>query len=151
MIDCIPIHSGQIWGEESPLIPERKYDLVLVDYSTALMLGKCPKLVLRFRVMEFGDYFGVVLSKYYGIKKLVGKPGKYGGFQVGRKSKFLREYLTLFPGQPVKRTDRISMSRFQGVIIRGEVKTVTRGFDQRKIPKPLQYSVVGELLKIKEL
>ena len=115
------------------------------------MLGKNPKLVLRFKVTEYGDYHGANLSIYYGVKRFIGKPGKSGGFQVGRKSKFLREFLTLFPDQPVKRIDRIPMSRFQGVIIIGQVKTVIRGFDQRKIPEPLQYSVVEQLLKLKKI
>jgi len=151
MSDCIPIHSGQIWGDELSLIPEKNYEFVFFDYSTKLMLGKNPKLVLRFKIMDFGDYFELILSKYYGVRKLVGKPGKYGGFLVGRKSKFLREFLTLFPDQSVKRLDRIPMSRFQGVIIKGKVKTVVKGFDQRKIPEPLQYSVIEDLLKTKTI
>ena len=151
MNDCIPIHSGQIWGEELPLIPAKKYEFGLIDYATKLMLGKNPKLVLRFKVLDYGDQFGVILSKYYGVKKLAGKPGKYGGFIVGRKSNFLRDFLTLFPDQSVSRLDRIPMSRFQGVIITGQVRTVTKGSNQRRIPEPIQYSIIGDLLKIKTL
>jgi hypothetical protein len=145
------IHTGEIWGEELPLIPEKIYDLGYLDYSTSLMMGKNPKLVIRFQIVEQGDSFGVVLSKYYGVSKLKGKPKKYGIFQVGRKSNFLRDFLTLFPDQSVKRLDRIPMTRFQGVIIKGQVKTVSKGYNQRKIPEPLQYSVIGDLLKIKTL
>jgi hypothetical protein len=151
MSACIPIHSGQIWGQELPLIPEGIYDLSYCDYSTCLMLGKNPKVVINFQIMDFGDQFLKIIPKYYGVKKLSGKPRKNGGFMVGRKSKFLRDFLTLFPGQSVKRVDRIPMSRFQGVIIKGKVKTVVKGFDQRKIPEPLQYSVIEDLLKIKIL
>jgi len=151
MSDCIPIHSGQIWGEELPLIPEGTYDIGYQNFSTSLMLGKNPKLVINFQIMNFGDQFGQIIPKYYGVKKLVGKPKKNGGFMVGRKSKFLREFLTLFPDQSVKRLDRIPMSRFQGVIIKGKVKTVVKGFDQRKIPEALQYSVIEDLLKTKTI
>ena len=116
-----------------------------------LMMGKNPKLVINFQVMEYGDYFGLIIPKYYGVTRLTSKPKKSGGFQVGRKSKFLREFLTLFPDQSVKRLDRFPMSRFQGVMIKGRVKTVTKSFNQRKIPESLQYSVIEELLKIKNL
>ena len=145
------IFSGQIWGEELPLIPEKTYDLGFVSYSTYMMLGKSPKLIINFKIMEFGDYFGVTLSKYYGVQKLTSKPRKNGGFLVGRKSNFLRDFITLFPDQSVKRLDRIPMTRFQEHVIKGRVKTVSKGFNQRDIPKPLQYSVIGELLEVKHL
>ncbi len=151
MSDCIPIHSGQIWGEELPLIPEKLYDLGYVDFYTRMMMGKSPKLVIRFKILELGEHFGVVLSKYYGVNRLIGKPKKSGKYEVGRGSNFVRDFLTLFPDQPVKRFDQIPMSRFHGVIIKGTVRTVAKGYNQRLIPKPLQYSIIGDLLKIKTL
>ena len=151
MGECVPINSGQVWGEQLPLIPEKVYDFGYLGYSTALMLGRNPKLVIKFQVMEYGDYFGVQLSKYYGVKKLIGKVGKNGGFAVGRQSNLIREFITLFPDQSVKRLDRIPLSRFKSFIVKARVKTVTKGYNQRTIPKPLQYSVVGDLLKIKTI
>ena len=151
MTNTSSIHTGQIWGGELPLVPDGKYDLGFLDYFTALKYGRSPKLVVRFKIIEMGDYFDVELSKYYNVNRLIGKPGRHGDFQVGRMSKFLREYVTLFPDQPIERIDRIPMSRFQNVIVRGSVRTVFHGSDQRKIPKPLQYSVVGDLIKVKRL
>ena len=151
MGDCVPINSGQIWGEGLPLIPEKVYDLGFIDYSTMLMMGKSPKLVMRFNVVEQGEYFGIVLSKYYGLKKLTTKPKKSGGFYAGRLSDFLRDYFTFFPDQFISRVDRIPMTRFKNVIVQGRVKTVTKGYNQRNIPDQLQYSVIGELLYLKDI
>lgn len=151
MNNLASINTGEIWGEELPQIPEKVYDLGYVGFSTWMMMGKSPKLVIRFKIVELGEHFGLILSKYYGVKRLIGKPKKSGKYQVGRNSNFVRDYLTLFPDQPAKRLDQIPMSRFHNVIIRGSVRTVTKGYNQRLIPKPLQYSVIGELLKIKNI
>jgi len=33
----------------------------------------------------------------------------------------------------------------KGIDIRGQVKTVTKGDDQKEIPEPLQYSIIVEI------
>ena len=43
------------------------------------------------------------------------------------------------------------MSNFKKNIIVGKVKTVTTGYNQAKIHKQLQYSVISELIKINKL
>jgi hypothetical protein len=136
---------------KSPLVPDGRYDLGFIEFSTRLMNGRNPKLHLRFGITEIGDHFGVELTKYYGVNRAIGSIGINGGFQAGQKSNFLREFLTLFPDQQILRLDRIPMSCFKGVIVRGEVVSVTHGSDQRKIPKQLQYSVINRLIKVKRV
>jgi len=110
------------------------------------MFGRAQKLVLWFTIIEMGEYFDVAqLARYYNISRLIGRPQKYGRFKVGFNSGFLREYATLF-GIPL-RLDRIPMSRFENCIIRGKVRTVTSGHDQRDIPLGLQYSVITNLVE----
>jgi len=131
-----------------PLIKPGIYDLVLVDFRTAMMfMGKAPKLIMDFRIVTFGDAFEAVVSRYYNVLRVIGKPENQGRFKASKKGDFLREYMTLFTGI-VDRLDRIPMSNFENVIIEGKVKTVKRSRG-RDIPKELQYSKISELRRVK--
>ena len=87
------------------------------------------------------------LARYYDVTKILGKPAKEGRFKVGWKSDFIREYATLFG--LLGRLDRISMSKYKGKIIEGNVHVVERSQNHRKIHEDLQYSVVDQLLRVK--
>lgn len=131
-----------------PLVKPGVYDLAFVDFKTAIMFkGKAPKLIMNFRIITFGDYFETELSRYYNVKRIIGKPQRYGCFKCSKTGLFLREYMTLFTGR-VSRLDRIPMSHFENVIIEGIINTVTRS-QGRHIPKELQYSVITELRRLK--
>ena len=138
---------GGIEGDRPTLVLPRTYDLRYQYYETARMFGRAQKLILWFTIAEPGDDFDRPLPRYYNITRLIGKPQKNGQFKVGFNSDFLREYATLFglPG----RLDRIPMSRFDNCFVRAKVRTVTTGNAQQDIPKALQYSVVGEIMKLK--
>ena len=131
-----------------PLVKPGTYDLVLVDFKTAIMFaGKAPKLIMAFRIVSLGKYFETELSRYYNVKRIIGKPQLFGRFQCSKKGDFLREYMTLFTGK-ISRTDRVPMSYYENVIIEGKVDTVkvSRG---KGIPKELQYSVIRGLRRLK--
>lgn len=139
---------GRIDGEQRPLVKQQVYDLAFGYYETVKLFGgRSPKLVLWFRIVTPGEYFDVVLPRYYNVKRVIGTPAKNGDFKVGQNSGFLREYVTLF--HMPHRADRIPMSVFPKHLYKGKVKTVVRGFNQRKIPKQLQYSVISELIEVK--
>ena len=131
-----------------PLIKPGVYDLVFVDFKTAMMFkGKAPKLIMNFRIVSFGEYFETVLTRYYNVARVIGKAQRHGQFKASKKGDFLREYMTLFTGK-VSRLDRIPMSYFESVMIEGKVTTVRRSRG-RDIPKELQYSVINELRRVK--
>ena len=109
--------------------------------------GKAPKLIMNFRIVTFGDYFETELSRYYNVKRIIGKPQRFGCFKPSMKGAFLREYMTLFTGK-VNRLDRIPMSYFENAIIEGHVETVKRA-QGKNIPTELQYSVITELRRVK--
>lgn len=135
-------------GEAPPRIPDGLYQLRFLHWDTAIMFGKAAKIILTFKVIEPGQYFDVVtLPAYYNAKRLVGRPGRHGGFKVGWRSTFLRDYVRLFH-RDAKRLDRMPMSEFEKHIIVGKVKTVTMSSNQEKLPESLQYSVVEELVKV---
>tara|TARA_R110000782_G_scaffold24497_5_gene63806 strand:- start:224 stop:667 length:444 start_codon:yes stop_codon:yes gene_type:complete len=131
-----------------PLVKPGVYDLAFVDYRTAMMfMGKAPKLVMTFRIVTMGEFFEVELQRYYNVKRIYGKPQRYGRFKPSSRGAFLREYLTLFSGMG-SRIDRIPMSKFENALIEGKVETVTRS-QGKDIPKELQYSVIKELRSVK--
>jgi len=134
-----------IVDDELPLIPPGEYIFRFVGYLTWLMFGRSPKLVIEFAIADNEMYSGVILNKYYNVKKLKGRQGRNGNFVATQKSNFMRDFFRVCPAYPPKRLDRIPMSRLEGIDIKGQVKTVTKGHDQKEIPEPLQYSVISEI------
>ena len=110
------------------------------------MFGRQPKVVLRFRVITYGDEFGKEVRKYYNATKLIRPYGKNGRFKVGFSSDLLRDFSRLHG--KVSRLDRIPMTRFDDCIIAGEIATAMQGHDQQPIPADLQYSVVRKLIAV---
>jgi hypothetical protein len=141
---------ASIEGPELPLVKQGIYKFVFVSYETVRLFGgKSPKLILWFRIVSEGEHFGVTLPRYYNVKRIIGKPRKNGDFSIGRNSNFAREYAELF--SIPRRLDRMPMTIFKNKMIKGKSKTVTSGFNQKKIHKTLQYSVISELLEVHEL
>ncbi len=130
-----------------PLVKPGVYSFTFVDFKTALMFrGKAAKLVMTFRIVTMGEFFGTELNRYYNVKRLFGKPQRHGRFKPSSQGAFLREYMTLFTGK-VGRRDRIPMSNFENVLIEGKVETVNRA-QGKDIPDELQYSVIKELRRV---
>jgi hypothetical protein len=141
------IHSGTIVDDDLPLILPGEYTFLFRGHSTWVMFGRSPKLILKFSIIDDEMYSGVVLYKHYNVRKLKGRPGRNGNFISSRKSNFLRDLFRVCPAYPPKRFNRIPMSRLEGLPIQGKVKTVTKGFDQKDIPEPLQYSIITEIFR----
>lgn len=138
---------GPTFGVEPQTVVEPGvYRLAFVSNRTALLYQRAAKLALRFRIIDQGEHFEKELDRWYNVKRLIGKPGKGGRFQVGAHCDFLREYLSLFPDQ-MKRLDRMSFKPFRSVIITGRIDTVTHNKKQQPLPPPLQYSIIRELLE----
>ena len=131
-------------SDDSPLIPEGIYEMVYLYHTTWMFMGRQPKVVVYFAIMEPGEYFQVVLPVYYNAIKLIGKRGKNGGFKAAKKSNLVRDYCRVFPTQPLPRLDRIPLTKLESTVVRGAVDTVKKDFQQRDIPEVAQYSkVVG--------
>ena len=138
---------GIIHSDELPLVKPGMYNLCFIHVQTALMFGRAPKVVLWFKFLEAGLY-ETKIPRYYNALRLIGKPRKNGQFKVGRKSDLLREFCTVFPEYRPKRLDRIPLSMYEKVIVKGRVETVEINYKQQKIPEILQYSVVTELVEV---
>lgn len=137
----------EIEGGALPLVTPGEYQLRFDYWETAIMFGRAPKLILTFTIISMGEYFDCVqLMRFHNVRRLIGKSQKYGRFQVGPRSDFVREYARLFPS-PLKRLDRAPMSEFGKHIIVGRARTVRVGSNQEGLAEQVQYSVIGELLR----
>jgi hypothetical protein len=94
-------------------------------------------------VTDAGEFFGVRVSRYYNVRKLIGKPGRNGRFNAHWNCDLVREYSALISDP--KRTDRIYFDRLKPLILRGLVRTVSKTAKQQDWPEALRYSVVERL------
>ena len=132
------------FDDDLVLVPDGEYELAVVEWETKKIF-KSEKLYLKFRVVTPGEYFGRVIPMYFNVE-IVGKPSKNGHFKVRGKGDFARMFAEVFgwSGRP----DRLPMSRLENRVLVGAVRTVTKGRDQRDIPKPCRYSVVDRILRV---
>lgn len=132
--------------DRPPLIPPGEYLLKLDSWSTAMMWGRSPKLIMTFIVVSVGNYFGLKIQRYYNVDRLIGKPGKSGQFKLRWSSDAVREYATLIHAP--SRLDRVYLEHYSRLVIVGRVKTVEKTSLQKNLPEALRYSVIEELLRV---
>ena len=132
-------------GDDSPLIPEGKYEMAYVDHSTWTFFGRQPKVVIRFNVIDPGDYFGAIIPAYYNVQRTIGKRGRNGKFQASKRSNLVRDFYRVFPKEPLVRLDRLPLTKLSSTPVTGTVHTVTRDFNQRDLPEVVRYSIVKSI------
>ena len=125
------------------------YELKFEYYETFFFLGRFPKVVLWFSILDFGEHNEKKLARYYNIEKIHGKPRRSGSFRFGRRSDFNKEYLKLFD-KPCKK-GVINWNLYKRHIILGEVNTVTNDFRGDGYHPSLVYSVLSRLKRVKEI
>jgi len=129
--------------ERPILIPSGEYEVVLARYWKGILYGRSPKLVFVFRIVTEGPYYGQHLSRYYNIKGLTSRKEI---IPKGWHSDFVREYSKLF-GMPMKLRD-IGVRVYKGKVFMCSVRTVRKDSKQRLLPGDMQYSIIGEMLKV---
>jgi len=126
------------------LVKPGTYDVILADHWKGQLYGGIPKIMLVFRIVSVGQYYGHLLSRCYNVK---GFTKRKEIIPKGWHSDFVREYSKLF-GLPEKLRD-VGIGKFKQKVIQCSVRTVTKDRKQRDLPKELRYSVVSELLTVK--
>jgi hypothetical protein len=134
---------GTIDGEPPALIPPGTYQLRLEHWATRMLFGRQPKVVLLLSICDFGPLFGTKLERWYNASRLNGPPKACGKFAAGWSSDLVREYASII-GMPPRR-DRLSLCKYRDLMLTGHVATVTADRKQRRLPPPLQYSIVRQL------
>ena len=136
--------SDYIPDDDLILIPDGEYQLSYRHHVTWNFMGRSPKLIITFRIMDMGEHYEKPILSYYNVNKIIGKPRKNGHFSAGWRSNIMMDYATCFEKPP--RKDRISMCRFKEHFVIAKIRTVTKNREQKKYPDSLRYSVVHELL-----
>ncbi len=144
MGECVALPLG-IGGDDSPLIPEGKYEMAYVTYRTWLFMGRQAKVVIQFSVIDPGDYFGAIIPAYYNVERTIGKRERNGRFKAAKRSNLVRDFYRVFPTAPLTRLDRIPLTKLNTTTVIATVETVTHDFSQREIPEVVQYSIVRSI------
>lgn len=132
----------EVDDSNAPRVPDAEYVARFIEHET-LFLFRGGKVVLRFEIAE-GEFAGVRLLRPYRAKRLLGRPSKSGRFVLGRSSELLRDMVRL--SEAKTRPDRASLAFMRGRLWRIRTRTVDTDYQQRTIPEPLRYSVVGDIL-----
>ena len=131
------------YGDEFDL-PEGRYQASLIDVRTQLFFRKSAKVNLTFRIQDFGEHFGAIVRGYYAVKHLNGKPRKNGTFQVGPKSRLLRDMARMMDGRPP--TNCIPTRLIDSAIYEIQLRRVTE-IKKVELPESIQYCVVDHVVR----
>ena len=143
----IPI--GTLDGKESHsnerpiLIEPGNYAAVMIDWKVNYSgYFKKHSLLMHFRIVEMGEFYGVVLPAWFNIQ-----PSKGKSIKAGWRSDFLRMYQECFNTR-LDRRDRIPMHRFENVAFKVEVETISKDSKGHPLGKINQYSRVRRCLEV---
>ena len=143
VIQLVPDHDCPLDEERPVLIKPGGYEVALVRYWKGFLYGRSSKLILVFRIVTEGFYYGQHIYRCYNIKGLTKRKEI---IPKGWHSDFVREYSRLF-GMPRKLRD-IGIRQFKHKVFKCRVRTVKKDFKQRPLPDDMQYSVIDELLEV---
>lgn len=143
VIEFTPLHALTFDDERPTLIPEGEYKVILFRYWKGYLYGKSCKLILVFRIVTQGSYFGRLVYRCYNIKGLTKRKEI---IPKGWHSDFVREYSKLF-GAPRKLRE-IGVRQYKNKVLICSLRTVHKDFKQRLLPDDIKYSVIDELLKV---
>lgn len=134
---------------ERPLLAEPGlYSLRYLYYETARLHGRAGKVIAWFCICDFGPHFERRVARYYNATVPSAKRRRGGKFKIGWRSSLLREY-ALVEAMP-QRNDRLRLDLLGRHLLEGRIATVARGQNQKPIPADLHYSVVAEIVGIRQ-
>ena len=120
------------------LITPGTYDARMLDWATSYnQYFRRTILLMHFRIVEMGRFYGVVLPAWFSVKPSKSKTT----VKAGWRSDFLRMYQACF-NIKLDRKDRIPMSRFESLLLKVEVVTIARDTQGQPLAKINQYSRV---------
>ena len=125
------------------LITPGTYDARMLDWATSYnQYFRRTILLMHFRIVEMGEFYGVVLPAWFNIQ-----PSKGKSIKAGWRSDFLRMYQECFNTR-LDRRDRIPMHRFEHVALKVEVETISKDSKGHPLGKINQYSRVRRCLPV---
>ena len=117
------------------------YQAVMVDWKRSHPHFGRQDLLMRFRIVDEGDFYEVVIPAYYRVTW-----NKRNNFSAGWHSHFCRDYQQCF-GR-VERKDRYAMSKFESVQLKVKVVENTTDAKGQPLAPVNQYSRVERVLEV---
>jgi len=139
------LDDGVVVGSVWPLLRDSTYVMRYLYHETVIAF-RTPKVILHMQIIEPGEHNGKRLIRAYRVKELMGKPRKWGRFELGRHHELFLTFARLHDKR--LRHDRISLRALGKVLLRATTRTVTTDYRHRPLPEALHYSVVDELVSI---
>jgi len=132
------------YGDEFD-IPKGNYSACIVDASTKLFyFGRSPKVVLTFRILDQGPYFEKLVRGFYAVKRIKGKARRNGEFEVGPRSRLLRDISKLIDSRPP--TDHIPERIIEAAVFEIAVRRVEKA-DGNDLSESMKYAVVDRIIR----
>ena len=122
------------------LIPPGDYTLTYIDHQRFLYMGRQPKCLVVFKVMDYGPHFEQAVPCFYRVRKFT----KDGRLVAGPRSRLVRDLQMC--GIAGKRKDRLGVGWLAGLLVKGRVNTVGKDGDGEELHEASRYSVVTKLL-----
>lgn len=122
------------------LVPPDEYTLTYVRHQKFLYMGRQPKCLVVFRIMDYGPHFERRVPCFYRVRKFT----KDGRLVAGPRSRLVRDLQSC--GIVSKRQDRLGVGWLGGLLVKGKVSTVSKDGDGDSLCEASQYSVVVKLL-----
>ena len=122
------------------LVPPGEYTLTYVRHQKFLYMGRQPKCLVVFKVMDFGAYFEQAIPCFYRVRKFT----KDGRLVAGPRSRLVRDLQTC--GIVGTRKDRLGVGWLAGLLVKGRVGTVGKDGDGEELHEASRYSVVTKLI-----
>jgi len=130
-----------VCGEDyKPLVPNRKYEAVCIDYDQSFVMGKFRKLFLHFKITEPGEHYGKTVFMAFNMP--YNKKIKQG-------SKYYKTYVFANGNQRPTRNAIMSPRIFKGRVFEIKTRTVEPKFsDGKPMPRHFHYSVVDSITRV---
>ena len=128
-------------GDRPVWVKSGIYPAVLVDWKRSHPHFGRVDLLMWFRIVEEGDFYGVVIPAYYQVTWAKGK-----NFSAGWHSHFCRDYQQCF-GR-VERKDRFAITKFESVQLKVKVVENTTDSKGEPLARVNQYSRVERVLEV---
>ncbi len=101
--------------------------------------GSC-RLGIKFETYGNGIPILVQLEAWFPVN------ATKNGFSASKRSKYARQFFSVFPDLTGQRMDRLSPKKLKGIELEVEVATVCEDSEHNPIPKALQYSKIKRII-----
>jgi hypothetical protein len=133
-------------GRQWPLLPDGAYDAVFIGYECVnqKQFGGAPKVFLRFRLHDAGEYTGKEVYRAFRAKATRGRQ-----IVLGRRSELYRTFCRVLERtERSVRPDRLSLKDLKRKLFRIRTRTVSTDGKKRPLPASMRYSVVDDIESI---